>query len=116
MAFLDLRQAHPGHVLVVPRTHAETILDITAADAADVMQLATRVARALQAVLRPDGMNVWQSNGEAGGQEVPHFHLHVHPRATADGLFQVYPEGVPAAAERVVLDRMAERLRVAMSA
>lgn len=114
LAFLDLRQAQPGHVLVVPRRHAETVLDITPEQAADVMTLALRVAHALQVTFQPDGMNLWQSNFEAGGQEVPHFHLHVHPREMGDGLFQVYPDGLPTHAARADLDKMAAMLRAAL--
>ena len=77
VAFMDLRQAVPGHVLVVPRQHAQTLYALDEALAGQVMRVAHRVARALRDTLAPDGLNLWQSNGEAGGQEVPHFHLHI---------------------------------------
>lgn len=114
IAFMDLRQAQPGHVLVIPRAHVETVLDIDPALAAQVMALAVHVAHAVDAVFQPDGMNLWQSNGEAGGQEVPHFHLHVHPRNLGDGLLGLYPHGVPSPAARDALDMMAARLRNAI--
>lgn len=115
LAFLDLRQAVPGHVLVVPRRHVEHIFEIEPALAGEVMQLGVHVAQALRAVFDPPGLNLWQSNGAAGGQEVPHFHLHVQPRRVADGLFRVYPLGVPPATPRDALDRMAERIRLSLS-
>lgn len=111
VAFLDLRQAVPGHVLVVPREHVETIADLPPALAGELMALATRVAQALYASFDPPGLNLWQSNGQAGGQEVPHVHLHVQPRQLGDGLMRVYPQGVPAPARRDVLDRLAQRIR-----
>lgn len=111
VAFLDLRQAVPGHVLVVPREHVETIFDLDPALAGELMALATRVARALRAALAPPGLNLWQSNGAAGGQEVPHVHLHVQPRQVGDGLMKVYPRGVPAPARREALDALAARIR-----
>ncbi|WP_454829005.1 HIT family protein [Pseudoxanthomonas wuyuanensis] len=111
VAFLDLRQAVPGHVLVVPRTHIGTVYELEAEVAAEVMQLAVRVARALRAALDPPGLNLWQSNGEAGGQEVPHFHLHVQPRCPHDGLLRIYPHGAPAPADAASLQQLAERLR-----
>ncbi len=114
LAFMDLRQAQPGHVLVIPRLHVPTVLDIEPMLAAEVMALAVRVARAVDAVFKPAGMNLWQSNGDAGGQEVPHFHLHVHPRAVADGLFQVYPDRLPALSARSTLAKLSERIRAAM--
>jgi len=114
LAFLDVRQAVPGHVLVVPRQHVEDIYAIDPALAGEVMQLAVRVAQALRTVFTPPGLNLWQSNGAAGGQEVPHFHLHVQPRRVADGLLRVYPQGVPVPASRDQLERMAERIRLSL--
>ncbi len=114
VAFLDLRQAVPGHVLVVPRLHVETIDAIDPALAGEVMQLGVRVARALRAALNPAGLNLWQSNGAAAGQEVPHFHLHVQPRHVGDGLLRVYPQGLPAPASRDVLEQLAQRIRLSL--
>ncbi len=71
------------------------------------MALATRVAKALYASFDPPGLNLWQSNGEAGGQEVPHVHLHVQPRLEGDGLLRIYPHGAPEPADRAALDRLA---------
>lgn len=111
LAFLDLRQAVPGHVLVVPRMHVEDIHAIPPPLAGEVMQLGVRVAHALREAMHPPGINLWQSNGAAAGQEVAHFHLHVQPRRVADGLMRVYPHGVPAPSSREVLDELAGRIR-----
>lgn len=107
IAFLDLRQAVPGHVLVVPREHVENIYALDPTLAGELMALATRVAKALYASFDPPGLNLWQSNGEAGGQEVPHVHLHVQPRLVNDGLMRVYPDGIPMPTSRAELDRLA---------
>jgi len=111
IAFMDLRQAVPGHVLVVPRRHAPTIYDLAPDEGAAVMNLAIRVARSLRRVFAPAGLNLWQSNGEVAGQEVDHFHLHLHPREHGDGIWQVYPNGVPTSRPRAYLDELAARLR-----
>ncbi len=111
LAFMDLRQAVPGHVLVVPRRHVPDIYGLADDEAAAIMQVAVRVAGALRSRYAMPGLNLWQSNGEAGGQEVGHFHLHVHPRLDGDGLLDIYPEGPPLSTERVSLDAMAESLR-----
>ena len=111
VAFMDLRQAVPGHVLVVPRRHVPDIYALAADETASVMQAAVRVAKALRAEFDPPGLNLWQSNGEAGGQEVFHFHLHVHPRWPGDGLLRVYPDGLPAISEPARLDALAGSLR-----
>lgn len=111
LAFMDQRQAVAGHVLVIPRRHVPNIYTLRPAEAAAVMQTAVRVARALHAAVDPQGMNLWQSNGAAGGQEVDHFHLHVHPRRLGDGLFHVYPNDVPAQRLPAELEEMACLLR-----
>lgn len=111
IAFLDLRQANSGHVLVVPRRHVENIYELDAGLAGELMGLAVRVAQALRSTFDPPGLNLWQSNGEAGGQEVPHFHLHVQPRAVGDGLLRVYMDAPPLPADRASLDQLALRIR-----
>jgi histidine triad (HIT) family protein len=109
VAFMDLRQPVPGHVLVVPRRHAPMIYDLTPDEAAAVMNLAIRVARGLRDVYNPVGMNLWQSNGVIAGQEVDHFHLHLQPRKPGDGIFR--PHGTPAPTARTQLEDMAAQLR-----
>ncbi|HET6396820.1 MAG TPA: HIT family protein [Pseudoxanthomonas sp.] len=111
VAFMDLRQAVPGHVLVVPRRHVETIFELDGDTAAALMRMAVRVAQAAERAFAPAGLNLWQSNREAGGQEVPHLHLHVQPRRVGDGLLRVYPGAVPAPAARRDLDGLAVELR-----
>lgn len=111
LAFMDLRQAVPGHVLVVPRRHAPDIYALTPEEAAAAMRMAQRVALALRAEFDPPGLNLWQSNGDAGGQEVFHFHLHVQPRRVGDGLMRVYPDGVPSATKIGELEAIAQTLR-----
>ncbi|MGO1003921.1 HIT family protein [Lysobacter sp. CA196] len=109
VAFMDLRQAVEGHVLVVPRRHIEDIYALDEATAGHLMAVAVRIAKVLAAEDRPAGLNLWQSNGEAGGQEVPRVHLHVQPRREHDGV-HLYRDGLPAPADRAVLDRLAERI------
>lgn len=117
VAFMDLRQAVPGHVLVVPRRHVETVFGLEEDTAAQLMRVTVRIARAADAVFAPDGLNLWQSNREAGGQEVPHVHLHVQPRMAGDGLLRIYPgPQPPAPTGRDALDAWAGRLRDALQA
>ena len=115
IAFMDLRQAVPGHVLVVPRRHVDTLFDLDEDTAAHLMRIAVRIARAADAAFAPDGLNLWQSNRAAGGQEVPHVHLHVQPRMSGDGMLRIYPgPQPPAPAGRDALDAWAGRLRDAL--
>ncbi len=111
IAFMDLGQVNPGHVLVATRRHAATLLDITAEEAAAVMQTAQRVAQAVQAVFDPPGLTLLQANGREGDQTVFHFHLHVVPRHGGDGIALSWPRKDPGAE---VLRGYAERLRAVL--
>ena len=99
IAFLPTGPAARGHTLVVPRTHSADIWEITDDDAAAVMRMARRVAQVLDDRLRPDGMNLTQSNRAAGWQEVFHFHLHVIPRWSGDGYRPPWRNTRPTATE-----------------
>lgn len=117
MAFVDLRQFHPGHTLVIPRAHVHDVRDLDAATGAALMNTLSRVTRAVGSAFQNEGLSVWHSIGAAAFQEVPHLHFHVHPRVIGDDLLQVYPHPPKtpgksvrdgyAAAIRTQLDRFA---------
>lgn len=84
VAFLDRRPLFPGHALVVPRAHHETLLDLPA-DQVGALFLATRrLARAMEEGLGAAGSFVACNNRVS--QSVPHLHVHVVPRNRKDGL------------------------------
>jgi histidine triad (HIT) family protein len=111
LAFMDLRQFNPGHVLVIPRRHIPTILELDEATGAELMVAVIRVAQAVSRAFQPDGINITQSNGEAAGQEIFHVHFHIHTRRAGDGMMY-YPPAQ--ATEPEELDRYAERIRRAL--
>jgi histidine triad (HIT) family protein len=113
VAFIDPRQHNPGHVLVVPRVHVNDIKALDAQTGGALMNTLIRVARAVDHAFANEGMSVWHSIGPAAFQEVPHMHMHVHPRRLGDGLLRVYPE-VPVDADRSVRAEYAQRLRSAL--
>ena len=113
IAFMDLGQVNPGHVLVATKRHAATLLDITPEEAAAVMQTAQHVARAVMAVFNPPGLTLLQANGREGDQTVFHFHMHVVPRHAQDGIALSWPRKDPSAE---VLQGYAARLRDALAA
>ena len=84
LAFLDVRPVFPGHVLVVPRTHHETLVDLPAESIAPHFVSVQRVARAVESALSADGSFVAMNNRVS--QSVPHLHVHVVPRRKKDGL------------------------------
>ncbi len=113
VAFLDARQFHPGHVLVIPRRHVPDVRAVDEETAAALMRAVVRVARAVDRAFPGDGLSLWHSAGPGAHQEVPHLHVHVHPRRIGDALLRVYPTP-PATPDRATLDAWAARLRAAL--
>jgi histidine triad (HIT) family protein len=91
LAFMDIGQVNPGHVLVACKAHVENIFGLSEAQAAAVFRAAARVARAVRAAFDPPGLSVYQANGKPAGQTVLHFHLHVLPRHDGDGMRLTWP-------------------------
>ena len=110
MAFIDLRQFHPGHTLVIPLRHISDIRELDDATGAALMATVIRVTRAVDAAFPGEGLSLWHSIGSAAFQEVPHLYIHIHPRKTGDGVLQVYPSQPPTP-ERTKLDAYAARVR-----
>jgi histidine triad (HIT) family protein len=86
LAFMDINPANDGHCLVIPKAHFETVFDMPPSDFGKIASTAAKVARAVNEVLRPGGINLTQANGEAAGQSVLHVHVHVLPRRAGDDL------------------------------
>ena len=91
VAFMDLGQVNPGHVLVALKRHAATLLDITPDEASAAMQTARQVALAVKLAFDPPGMTLLQCNGKEGDQTVFHFLMHVVPRLGDDGIALSWP-------------------------
>src|SRR5688572_26987287 len=77
LAFLDRRPLFAGHVLVVPRTHVETLVDLAAGDVASLFAHVQAVARAVEVGMAAGGTFVAMNNRVS--QSVPHLHVHVVP-------------------------------------
>ncbi len=90
VAFLDINPANPGHTLVVPKKHAETIADIEDADLEKVIVVAKKIATKLKDNLNTAGLNIVQNNGKLAGQLVSHIHFHVIPRYAGDQVVITY--------------------------
>ncbi len=85
VAFLDIHPRSEGHTVIVPKRHAENILDADDADVSATFLTTKRVAGILNNTLHPAGFTIGVNHGEASGQAVPHFHAHVIPRYAGDG-------------------------------
>jgi histidine triad (HIT) family protein len=84
LAFLDHRPLFPGHCLLIPREHHETLSDLPAEGVEPLFAAARRLARAVEAALSAEGTFVAMNNRVS--QSVPHLHVHVVPRRRKDGL------------------------------
>ncbi len=90
LAILDVSQVTRGHTLVMPKKHYANMLDCPSDTLHKVMDVAQRIGQADMLVLGASGINILSNAGEAAGQSVPHFHVHVIPRyAGEDSNFQL---------------------------
>jgi histidine triad (HIT) family protein len=105
LAFMDVSPASDGHVLVIPKRHQPDVFRLVEPETDAVWRSTLRVASAVRDALRPDGLNLHQSNGRVANQHVMHFHLHVIPRYATSST-----------ASRSGISEIAERIRAAVDA
>jgi len=96
---LDLSPATKGHALILPKEHFANIYELPEEWAAQVMVLAKKMAMTMTEKLKCDGLNLVQNNGEAAGQTVMHFHLHLIPRYENDNQHILWKPTKPSAEE-----------------
>ncbi|MBC8334034.1 MAG: HIT family protein [Anaerolineales bacterium] len=106
-AIMSLEQPNPYKVLVIPHAHVESIYDLEDELAASIFQVTAKIARAIRKVSNCDGMNLVQSNGRAGQQDVFHFHLHLVPRFAGD---QIIFDWDNTPSKRETLDQFADEI------
>lgn len=110
LAFMDVDQVNPGHVIVAIRPHLETIVDLSPDQATAAFRAVRRVARAVETAFKPEGLTIIQTSVTVGWPTVSHFHLHVLPRYANDGVRLTWPRKSPPADE---LAALAAQIRVA---
>ena len=76
IVFLSLE----NHPLIVPKKHIPDIFSLDDDTASQIMKKAVRIASATKEALQSDGIYITQANGEAAGQDVFHYHMHVYPK------------------------------------
>ncbi len=85
LSFLDINPRNPGHLLVIPKNHYETIFDIPEGELRELAVSLKRMARAAKDGMKADGVSISQSNGQAAGQVINHMHFHIIPRFLSEG-------------------------------
>ena len=112
LAFMDVFPQSEGHVLIVSKTStARTLLDIEPEARARLIEATRRTARAVVKALAPEGFQIMQFNGEAGGQTVFHLHFHIIPRWSGR---RMKGHGHAPMAEPAALRALADRIAAAL--
>ncbi len=83
---LDRFPSALGHVLIIPKAHYKDMFELSQEVASKIYPLAQKIASRVREVMGAEGINILQNNGEVAGQSVYHFHLHIVPRKSGDGI------------------------------
>ena len=83
---LDTAPLTRGHALILPKKHAKDVFELDEETAGKAYRLAKQFGAKMVAALKADGINILQNNGSAAGQSVFHFHMHLIPRYSEDGV------------------------------
>lgn len=110
LAFMDVMPQSDAHTLVIPKTAAENLFDLAPADLGGLIKTTQKVAIAVRAAFKPDGLTLLQFNGTAAGQTVFHIHFHIVPRYDGRELLSHSRQ----MADSSVLAEHAERIRIAL--
>lgn len=115
-AFMDIQPVNRGHVLVVPNRHVVEATDLNEAESGRILAVAQRINSALRnSGVKCEGVNYFLADGEAAGQEVFHFHLHIIPRFKNDGFRLVLPPDYEERPPRAELDELAMLIRTKLN-
>jgi histidine triad (HIT) family protein len=113
LAFMDIQPVNSGHILVVPKQHFESLVDIPARLAMHLFHVAMHLESVVRKVTKCEDANLVVNSGRNAGQDVFHYHVHVIPRRLGDGFDIPLPFGGSEMPDRQRLDAMAARLIVA---
>lgn len=108
---LDLGPASKGHALILPKEHFKDVCELDPKVAARVLPLGAKIGAAMKKSLGCAGFNLVQNNGEAAGQTVFHFHVHVIPRYEGGPSMVTW---IPGSEKAEVLAETAEKIREAL--
>lgn len=85
LAFLDIRPKAPGHTMVIPKIHAENIIDLPESEVEPLFRSVKLVTEKINRALTPRGFTIGINHGKVSGQAIDHIHVHIIPRFEADG-------------------------------
>jgi histidine triad (HIT) family protein len=111
---MDIQPVNNGHVLVVPREHYESLLEVPEELGTHLFRVTMQLANAVRRVSGCEDLNLVVSSGAAAGQDEPHFHVHIIPRREGDGFDIPLPFNGSSMPDRTVLDAYAARIIAAL--
>lgn len=111
LAFMDIMPQADGHTLVIPKQAAQDIHELTNDAAADLIIKVKLIASAVKEAMQAEGITIFQLNGEAAGQTVPHIHFHILP-----GSILSARRHATVSAEKPHLESIASRIQSALNA
>ena len=110
-AFLDVNPLSPGHTLVIPTGHYETLDEAPHAVRSAVFDTVGTLTPVIESAVDADATTIGMNNGEAAGQEIPHCHVHIVPRFEGDGGRPIHAvAGSPPDLDEAELDDIATRI------
>jgi len=110
LAFMDIQPVNAGHILVVPRQHYESLVDVPPSLAMHLFNVAMHLERIVRKVTGCQDTNLVVNSGHSAGQDVFHYHVHVIPRRENDGFDIPLPFGGSEMPDRQRLDAMAAQI------
>jgi histidine triad (HIT) family protein len=110
IAFMDIQPVNGGHVLIVPREHYESLNDVPPDVAMHLFEVALQLGPIVRRLTGSDDLNIVVNSGEAAGQNVFHYHVHLIPRRSGDGFDVPLPFHGSEMPDRTLLDAMAARI------
>jgi diadenosine tetraphosphate (Ap4A) HIT family hydrolase len=112
VAVMDIKPINQGHVLIVPKKHAELLTDLEDNIAGEMLITAKRIALALKkSKLRVKAVNYFMADGAEAGQEVFHAHMHIIPRYRSDGFYLHMPPRYDQETSRKELEDAATKIK-----
>jgi len=107
LAFMDIRPITRGHLLVIPKKHAQLVSELDEDTTARLFKVVRKLDIAIRKLEGVKDITILVSDGPAAQQEVPHVHIHLIPRYENDGLGLKFPEGYGKSANSGALSRLA---------
>ena len=111
IAMMDIGPLAEGHILLIPKAHAETVDELSPAQAGKMLESLPALVKAVRTATGCQGVNVLQNNGRAAHQEVMHVHFHVIPRNEGDAFGFNWPAGAYPPGR---MEQLAEAIRNAL--